>query len=67
MGVVFNGDLKLSFHIVLSTNRVLATIKHTSSSRDTDTTRLLCITLVHPILDYASTVWKPHLTKTSVN
>ena len=66
MGIVFDGDLKFTSHvnqIVMKANRVLGTIKRTFISRDANTIRLLYVTLVRPILDYASTVWNPHLMK----
>ena len=66
LGVVFDKDLKFTSHvnqIVMKANRVLGIIKRTFASRDANTIRLLYVTLVHPILDYASTVWNPHLMK----
>ena len=70
LGVVFDKDLKFTSHvnqIVMKANRVLGIIKCTFASRDANTIRLLYVTLVRPILDYASTVWNPHLMKKSVN
>ena len=64
LGVVFDKDLKFTSHvnqIVMKANRVLGIIKRTFASRDANTIRLLYVTLVRPILDYASTVWNPHL------
>ena len=66
LGVVFDKDLKFTSHvnqIVMKANRVLGIIKRTFASRDANTIRLLYVTLVRPILDYASTVWNPHLMK----
>ena len=48
---------------VAKANKVLGIIKRTFASRNANTIRLLYITLVHPILDYGSTVWNPHLIK----
>ena len=58
LGVVFDKDLKFTSHvnqIVMKANGVLGIIKHTFASRDANTIRLLYVTLVRPILDYAST------------
>ena len=62
LGVVFDKDLKFTSHvnqIVMKANRVLGIIKRTFASRDANTIRLLYVTLVRPILGYASTVWNP--------
>ena len=59
LGVIFDKDLKFTPHvnqIVMKANRVLGTIKRTFASRDANTIRLLYVTLVRPILDYALTV-----------
>jgi len=63
ISVIFNKDLKFTPQIGMKANRVLGTIKHTFASRDANTIRLLYVNLVHPILDYASTVWNPTLMK----
>ena len=58
LGVVFDKNLKFTSHanqIVMKANRVLGIIKRTFASRDANTIRLLYVTLVRPILDYAST------------
>ena len=47
----------------MKANRVLGIIKRTFASRDANTIKLLYVTLVRPILDYALTVWNLHLMK----
>ena len=64
LGVIFDNNLQFKSHIthiIHKANNVLGTIKRTFSSRDAHTIRLLYTTLVCPILDYASTIWNPHL------
>jgi len=65
-GVIFEKDLKFTPYvnqIVTKANRVLGIIKRTFASRDANTIRSLYVTLVRPILDYASTVWNPTIMK----
>ena len=64
LGVTFDENLHFKTHInqiIHKANNVLGTIKRNFNSRDPVVIRLLYTTLVRPILDYASTIWNPHL------
>ena len=63
LGVTFASNLVFHKHIsniVHRANILIGIIKRTFSCSDQSTFRTLYITLICPLLDYASVVWNPH-------
>ena len=66
LGVIFDSKLSFDQHIascVAKANKVLGLIKRTFQFIDEELLRQLYTTLVRPHLEYAQTVWSPHLKK----
>ncbi len=64
LGVYISSDLRWRTHInliVSKANRVLGMLLRTFMSRDADLWKLLYVSLVRPHLEFASTIWNPHL------
>jgi hypothetical protein len=64
IGIFIDDELKFDTHInhiVNKANRILAICKRTFASINIDTFRLLYKGLIRPQLEYASSVWSPHL------
>ena len=64
LGVHIDSKLTFSYHIqqkVNKANKMLGYIRHTFKHIDTEAFLLLYKSLVRPHLEYASTVWSPHL------
>ena len=66
LGVTFDSTLKFDVHIagkIMKANRIPGFIMRTFSFLDDETLKLLFCPLVRPHLEYASSVWSPHLVK----
>ncbi|XP_075253300.1 uncharacterized protein LOC142345099 [Convolutriloba macropyga] len=66
LGVTFDSTLKFEVHIegkVKKAKRILVIIRRTFRFLDDGTLKLLFCPFVRPHLEYASTVWIPHLVK----
>ena len=66
LGITFSGDFKFSKHINLSihkANKMLGIIYLRFQHLTPTVFRLLYVSLVRPHLDYASSIWNPHLLK----
>ena len=66
LGVLVDSKLTFSTHVEQVTkkaNRLLGCIAHTFKHMDKDSFVLLYKSTVRPILEYASSVWSPHLKK----
>jgi hypothetical protein len=64
LGVNISCDLKWRKHIniiVAKANKVLGMLVKTFTSRDQELWKLLYVSLVRPHLEFASSVWNPHL------
>lgn len=64
LGVYITSDLRWKTHIdriAAIANKVLGTLFKTFTSRNEDLWRMLYISLVRPLLEFASPVWNPYL------
>ena len=64
LGVTVDNQLKFSKHIdtkISKANRILGLIRHTFKFLNADTLLSLYQTLVRPHVEYATSVWSPHL------
>lgn len=66
LGVTFQSDLKFDKHIVQcvnKANKMIGIIKRTFTSIDKDMFLTLYKSLIRPYMEYATSVWSPHLKK----
>ena len=64
LGIYITSDLRWKTHIekiVVTANRLLGMLTKTFTNRDVDIWKSFYVSLVRPHLEFASTVWNPHL------
>ena len=66
LGVIFDDKLSLSIHIteqVNKANRIMGAIRRSFTDLNSDNFWNLFTTMIRPHLEYATTVWSPHMKK----
>lgn len=66
LGVTFQSDLKFNKHIVKcvnKANKMIGIIRRTFTSLDKEMFLTLYKSMIRPYMEYATTVWSPHLKK----
>ena len=64
LGVIFDDKLSFSIHImdqVNKANRIMGAIRRSFTDLNSDNFRNLFTTMIRPHLEYAATVWSPHM------